>query len=441
MLTADLITPRLRCSPTTLTIELVHERDPHWQQTAGKLIALLQSQVGHSQAAWARALEAFIGDRLDYVVIRGLAKVLTDAATFVPPATAVPPAVLRAQLFARGPVFEKPDVFHPQTRQEVVQAMVRDVNLTEEQVETALFADRPSHAILAEAGPPWTPGDLLARYNLELTRGVLYWASQLHIDVVGSYKDLWKYLKLFKLMFWATPGRQGYHLELDGPISPFVHATTRYGRAFAAFMPALLLCDRWQLVAEVHPSTSATPLTYRLDHTCSLSSHFKKSGLFDSRLEADFAAEFEAKFGGKRGHWLLNRESEVLLLGDTVMIPDFVLIDKENEARRILVELVGFWHPKYLKRKVEKVRAANCAHLLLLVYEGLNLSADAFEETASEALFFPRKPVLQEVMAAVENLADRVYGPRVKRIRASGKQRTAKRVPKNRKDEDTTDSA
>ncbi len=171
------------------------------------------------------------------------------------------------------------------------------------------------------------------------------------------------------------------------------------------------------------------------------SSHFKKSGLFDSRLEADFAAEFEAKFGGKRGHWLLNRESEVLLLGDTVMIPDFVLVDKENEARRILVELVGFWHPKYLKRKVEKVRAANCAHLLLLVYEGLNLSADAFEETASEALFFPRKPVLQEVMAAVENLADRVYGPRVKRIRASGKQRTAKRVPKNRKDEDTTDSA
>jgi predicted nuclease of restriction endonuclease-like RecB superfamily len=85
---------------------------------------------------------------------------------------------------------------------------------------------------------------LLARYNLELTRGVLYWASQLRIDVTGSYKDLWKYLKLFKLMFWATREGEGYHLELDGPISPFVHATTRYGRAFAAFMPALLLCDR-----------------------------------------------------------------------------------------------------------------------------------------------------------------------------------------------------
>ena len=135
----------------------------------------------------------------------------------------------------------------------------------------------------------------------------------------------------------------------------------------------------------------------------------------DSRLEADFAQEFEEKFGGKRGHWLLTRESEVLLLGDTVMIPDFVLVDKQDESRKILIELVGFWHPNYLKRKVEKVRAAHCEHLLLLVYEGLNLAPDAFQDTESEVLFFQRKPVVREVMEAVETMAERVYGARVKR--------------------------
>src|ERR1700676_967259 len=204
MLTADLIPPRLRWSSTTLTIELLDEQNPHWQQTAGDLIALLHSQVGRSYASWAQALEAYVGDSLDYVVIRGLAKVLTDAAAFTPPVTGVLPTVIRERLFEYGPVFEERDIFHAQTRQEIVQDATSELGLTGEQVETALFSDRPSHALLTELGPAWTAADLLARYNLELTRGVLYWASQLRIDVAGSYKDLRKYLKLFKLMFWAT---------------------------------------------------------------------------------------------------------------------------------------------------------------------------------------------------------------------------------------------
>jgi predicted nuclease of restriction endonuclease-like RecB superfamily len=119
--------------------------------------------------------------------------------------------------------------------------------------------------------------------------------------------------------------------------------------------------------------------------------------------------------GDKRGHWRMMRESEVILLGDTVMVPDFVLIDTHDEQRRILIELVGFWHPQYLRRKVEKVRAANCAHLLLLVYQGLNVTEDAFEDTASEVIFFQNKPVLKEVMETVEAMANRIYGPRPKR--------------------------
>jgi predicted nuclease of restriction endonuclease-like RecB superfamily len=414
MLTADLITPRLRCTRDRLTIGLLDEQDTRWLQTAEELIALFQSQVGRSRASWTLALEAYIGDRLDYVVIRGLAKVLADAATFTQPATTLAPTVLRERLFAYGPVFEAPDVFHTRTHQEIAEGVAAELDLSPQQIEEALFADRPAHFILTDAGPKWTGSQLLARYNLELARGVLYWASQLHIDVTGNYKDLWKFLKLFKLMFWASPEQEGYHLELDGPISPFVHATTRYGRAFAAFMPALLLCDRWRLSAQVHPPTSLSPLTYRLDDASSLRSHFKRSGLFDSQLEADFAAEFEDKFGGKRGRWLLNRESEVLLLGDTVMIPDFVLTDKDDTTRKILIELVGFWHPDYLRRKVEKVRAAHCSHLLLLVYKGLKVSEEEFQDTASEVIFFQHKPVVKEVMTVVGEMADRIYGPRPK---------------------------
>jgi predicted nuclease of restriction endonuclease-like RecB superfamily len=219
-------------------------------------------------------------------------------------------------------------------------------------------------------------------------------------------------------MFWAEPGRDGgYHIDLDGPISPFVSSTLRYGRQLAAFLPALLLCERWQMRAYVCPPQAKGETLHRLDHTCSLRSHFKSSGEFDSRLEADFASEFEQKMGGKRGHWQMLRESEVLLLGDTVMIPDFALVDEADENRKILIELVGFWHPNYLRRKVEKVHAANCAHLLLLVYHGLNVTEEAFEGSASEVLFFQNKPVLKEVMETVETMANRIYGPRPKRRR------------------------
>jgi len=416
MLTSDLIRPRLRIQGSTLRVEMVNEQDPSLQQTAQDLIHLFQHSRGQTQAAWEEAVRVYEGTNVDYVLIRGLAKVLMDAATFTPLPTPLPPATLREQVFARGPVFEKADIFHPVAREEVLQEVAYEPGLSLEELDEMLFADRRASYRLTEIGLVWTPTALLARYNLELARGALYWASHITIEVSNNYKDLWKFIKLFKLMFWAEPKQGGgYRIDLDGPISPFVSSTLRYGRQLAAFLPALLLCERWQMHAYVRPSQAQGETIYQLDHTCSLRSHFKGSGTYDSRLEADFASEFEQKMGGKRGHWRLARESEVLLLGDTVMVPDFVLIDTHDENRRILDELVGFWHPQYLRRKLEKVRAANCAHLLLLVYKGLNVTEEAFQDVASGVIFFQQKLVLKDIMEAVETLALNVYGPRVKR--------------------------
>ncbi len=427
MLTSELIRPRLRIHGSTLRVEMVNEHDPFLQQTARDLICLFHHFRGQSQVAWEEAIRAYEGARLDYVFIRGLAKVLTDSATFTPLTTSLPPLILRERAFAYGPVFEKPDMFHPATRQEVLQEVADGSGLSIGEHDEMLFADRHASYRLTDAGPAWTPLELLARYNLELARGALYWASHLTIEVASNYKDLWKFIKLFKLMFWAQPMQGGgYRIDLDGPISPFVTSTLRYGRQFAAFLPALLLCERWQMQAYVRPPQVRGETIYRLDHTCSLRSHFKSSGVFDSRLEEDFASEFEQKMGSKRGHWRLVRESEVLLLEDTVMVPDFVLIDTHDESRRIIIELVGFWHPHYLRRKVEKVRAANCAHLLLLVYKGLNVTEEAFQDAASQVIFFQQKPVLKEVMETVEEMAERIYGPRTKPERRNKKRRTPK---------------
>lgn len=436
MLTSDLIRPRLRVSGTSVAVEMVNTQDPALQRIAQELIDLLRAHVGCSQEAWDQAFARYEGARVDYVLLRGLAKVLLDGATFTPLTTPLPPTTLRERAFAYGPVFKQPNVFRPQSREDVFQQLAQDLAIPSEQVGSMLFADRRVSYLLTNAGPLWTPADLLARYNLELARGVLYWASHITIEAHSNYKDLWHYIKFFKLMFVAESKPEGgYRIDLDGPISPFVASTLRYGRQMAAFLPALLLCERWSMQARVQPPQAREEKIYCLDYTTALHSHFKSSGPFDSNLEADFAQEFEQKVGIKRGHWRLKRESEVLLLGDTVMIPDFTFFDEQDESRQVLVELVGFWHPQYLRRKIEKVRAAQCAHMLLLVYKGLNVTEEVFQEVASEVLFFQQKPVLKEVMETVDAIAERVYGPRPKRERTRQTARTKPKSPSRRSSE------
>ena len=404
MLTGDLVRPRLTRRGNRLMVDTLPLGDPHWAKTASDLIAQWGRHKGKTREVWEDAVEDYLGDRVDYITVRGLAKVLTDAAEFEMLDTVLSPEDIRERLFAAGPAFTEIDLFHPQTRNDRLAALAADLGTTPAALETALYADRPGESIITNPGPDWTPIELITRYNLELHRGVLYWSNLMEVNIYDTFKDFWRYLKLFKLMFEARPIDGGYHVMLDGPISPFVRSTTRYGRQFAGFLPALLLCERWGMQATVRMSTFDDELTYYIDHSAPLTSHFARSGDFDSQLEADFAAEFHEKLGDERGQWQLTREDEVLLLGDTVMIPDFAFTHKED-GRRALVEIVGFWHPDYLKRKLAKVRATGRDDLILLVYEGVNLTDDKLKDVPGEVLYFATKPVIKHVMTAVEQRA------------------------------------
>ena len=404
MLTADLVKPRLKQRKGMVKIDWLDQASGHSLQTASDLISLFAQHIEKPRQAWDVALEQYEGTRTDYVVVRGLAKVLEDATDYHTIETLVNPAELRRALFMHGPAFTQPDLFHPLARADIIIAVAEHFGLTPIQIEAALFADRSAEHLLVSSPQKWAAEELIARYNLELARGVLYWSDQMQVDIHDGYKDFWRYLKLFKLMFEARPlSNGGYHVDLDGPISPFVKATTRYGRQFAAFLPALLLSAHWQMRATVRPPGFTKTCQYKLDAKSALRTHFKRSGDFDSRLEADFAADFALKFGGKRGKWTLTREDEIILLGDTVMIPDFALTHN-RDGRRVLIEIVGFWTHEYLRRKVEKVRAAQREDLLLLVYEGINLTPDRLQDIPGEVLYFKNKPVLKDVMEAVERV-------------------------------------
>ncbi len=419
MLTADLIRPRLYTRQGTIRTRPI-KRNALMRQTASDLITLFVAHVDEPRRVLVEALEEYEGVRVDYAIIRGLAKVLSDGATFAnePP---VDPVDLRAMLFAlaaeRGPVAQQPDLLHPTRRAEVVAAVAARLGLTVAEVEQSLYADLLEEQILLDVSE-WTPDALIARYNLELARGLLYWASELRLTVRGGYQDLFKYIKLFKLMHTICPLdpadlSQGYQITLDGPISPFVNATLRYGRQMAKFLPGLMLCPAWSMEADIHsprrtnrPANGvAQPLRYRLDSDSNkLRSHYRASAEYDSRLEADFAKEFEKKFGGAKRQWTLAREDEVVPVGDTVMIPDFSFTHVQD-GRRALVEIAGFWHPDYLQRKAWKLRQAGRRDLIVVAYRSANTTEATWADVPGEVLMFTRKPVIQEVMAAVERAA------------------------------------
>jgi hypothetical protein len=84
---------------------------------------------------------------------------------------------------------------------------------------------------------------------------------------------------------------------------------------------------------------------------------------FDSTVEEDFAARFQALTSG----WTLRREPEPVLAGRQVIIPDFSL---ERDGTKVYLEIVGFWTVEYLLRKVEKLKKTD-VDMLVAVNERL----------------------------------------------------------------------
>lgn len=403
MLKADLIKPRIQVRNGKVSPRLL-KADYHWLAVANDLIELVKRHQNRTRGELNEAVRAYEGDSVAYPIIRGLTAVLTSRATFDnhPP---VPPVELRAKLFVQGPAGSRPDLFQPKTRSRIIKEVAGAYQLTAAQVESAFFADLAEEQIVQAVGDPMTPKELIDRYNLEVARGLLYWARDMQIHVEDGYRDVFRFIKLFGLMHTISAAAKGYDITLHGPISPFVSATIRYGLQFAKFLPALLLCDTWQMEAFVRPPGKKQFLRYLMDDQTTLRSHFKSSAGYASQLEANFAAEFEAKYNRANRVWELAYEDEIIALGDTVMIPDFSFTHRKN-GRRALLEIVGFWHPNYLRRKLQKVQQAQRSDLILLVYESANVAEDAFESASSGSVItFKNKPVLKDVIAAIERTA------------------------------------
>jgi uncharacterized protein len=383
---------------------------------AANLIALFREAQGQTRGTIETELQVLEGDQTDYRLKRGLAHLLASDFSTFEVGSPLEPAVLRQRVFALSALSIPSPQQSLATLTAVADALSRELvrDIGPEQVRAWLYADLPEAHVLTSFEAP-TPEGLLERYNLAQAQGVLYRASQVvltaHRNDPGEYKLLFRYLKLFGLMAYIEgDADHGFTLTVDGPASLFT-PSPRYGLALAKLLPALLHVTRWSLTATLVPrqQPSATPqgTRFTLEAGCGLVSHYPPGPPYDSMLERAFAE----RWAQTPTVWQLEREVDLIPLPGSVMVPDFRLV--HPDGRSVLLEIVGYWRPEYLRKKFAQVRQAGREDVILAVSERLNLERAGVkrDNISARVVWFKDRVLPQAVLAVLEGEGVNLISP------------------------------
>lgn len=404
MLPSDLLMHRLSGE------ELVPKRlnlDAKTIAIAEDLITLFQEAKGDTRGALNRQLLELEGEETDYRIKRGLAHLLNSAFSTFETISPLDPIMLRQRVFAVSAACVPNPHTIDTTLDHVATALSQELGheVLPDQIQSGLYADLPDNQILTAFESP-TPEALIHRYNLSQVQGVFYRASHMiinaHRNDPGQYKLLFRYVKLFQLMTYIEgDADHGFTLTIDGAASLF-KPSTRYGLAIAKLLPALLHVTRWNLAAELQISDSYSGKTkqgrFTLDADCGLVSHYPPGKTYDSMLEAGFVD----RWSKAKTDWKLEREVDLIPIPGSVMIPDFRLV--HPDGRTLLLEIVGYWRPEYLKKKFSQVRQSGRDDLVLAISERLNLEKAGvnFADTSARIVWFKDQLLPKAVIDVID---------------------------------------
>ncbi|HET6762634.1 MAG TPA: DUF790 family protein, partial [Longimicrobiaceae bacterium] len=360
-----------------------------------RLCRLVRRLEGSPRAVVQEALRRQERRVRDVRRLQGITKTLLDRCEFRSPPGAERAEQVRAALFrARGRRW--PPL--PGDGEMPYADAAAELGMDAAEVHRLLYADSPAARTLVRAAR-LTGAGLLDAYNLELARGVLLRATQVTVHAQGGWKDLFRAVKLARLMYTLHREGRRYRVELTGPAAAFVVRPERYGDRFARVLPALMRAPGWRLDAVVARPGGGTA-SFGLDASALPFRPPARRGGYDSSWERALAEDFAEKVGD-RGEWTLEREATPVRAGAELFLPDFTL--RHRDGREALVEVVGFWTPEYLRDKVRKVAAAGLTNLVLVVYRDL-AAGGAWEGGAGEVVTFAKVPRAGPVLEAAERV-------------------------------------
>jgi len=277
--------------------------------------------------------------------------------------SAVPPRLARVHVFGEAARTSAP----PET---VWTTVAASLGVSREDLQESLFGDLPGERLVAAPAQPLSAVELALRCNLAMVQGMLFRATVVRIEIEGNTRVLVSHAK-WRGLICTLAGRSGSDsatVELSGPFALFRN-TRLYGRALGELVPLLAWCPRFRLRADCVFHDRRLTLQLGTGDPIFPSSAPRR---YDSLLEERFAREFRRLAPA----WDVIREPEPIAATGTLIFPDFAVQHRSNPTRRWLVEIVGFWTPDYVKRKLALYRSARLSNLILCIDEGRNCAEE-----------------------------------------------------------------
>lgn len=395
MLTNDLV--RARTKKGQVYPDYLDATSPEALERAEGLVEIFSAKIGAARSEIDGAVDEVVGYGTDFVLWRGLAKLLYDRSKFEVVAGADPIEIRRT-------VFELAAIgggaYDEDRRTAVISEAAARLGIEPHECEEGLYADLEQRQILISF-KALTPVELLQRYNLALAQAILYRATRLTITLGDQDSNRLRYLfqalKFHRLMHRVKRIEGGYEITLDGP-SSLMSKSRKYGLQMAKFLPALVHAGTFRLVADLEGKKGSREL-FELTSEQGLVSHYKMRGQWVSKEEK----YFEERFEKLDTDWILERRGTVLNLDDNeVIIADYVLRGPDDEE--VYVEIVGFWRIPYLQSRIDKLAQRATAPLVLVVSERLKTGRAKLENAPPEVIFFKGVILADKVLAAAKAL-------------------------------------
>ena len=332
---------------------------------AARVLGTFQGHVGQPRERLEGALAEREAEAEDFKLVRGLAALVERECTFETRAPLDPER-------ARRVAFEEAEVVGVASERERAEALSRAgerLRTEPRAVSESLYADLDERQVLTEVGDRYDPDSLLAQYDLSLAQTALFDATEVRLRS-SDPRTLVSAAKRLGLLYEVRRTEEGRELVLSGPDGLF-GATRRYGTRFARLLRSVAGTEEWALTATVDD--------YGTERTLELSDEDLRvpdtepvvEVSYDSAVEADFATRFSAL----DLDWELVREPEPLETGASVMIPDFAF-DYRFSRFRVFFEIMGFWTPEYVEKKLSQLEGAEEVDLLVAYDASLGVGED-----------------------------------------------------------------
>ena len=353
---------------------------------AANLIEIFEDFQNRTRGELEAELEEYVGTGTDYRILRGLIKLLTDRAEFETHAPAEP-SEIRQKVFLEARKFQ-PVLPDSENKKEVLEIAAEKFGTDANSIFENLYADLSANQKMISF-ESIAPEELLNLYNLAQAQAILYKCVEMKILVAPSdaanYRAIFGWIKHFGLIHSvAGTAKSGYEITLTGAASLF-HRSQKYGINMSVFLPALLLCQNWKARAEIAQKQGKN-LFYELtsEQTELVSNRFDEPEYENPDIE-----KLRKNWEKLDSDWQLKENRKVIDLGKAAFIPELILVSPN--AQEIYLDILGFWTPKSLQKKLAEFEAANFKTFIIAASNELRGSREEVLWENENVVFYKTK--------------------------------------------------